>query len=507
VRTRSSTAFAALVAIGLGAACSEPPSYRLRWSVDEEVLSVPSQCSSVGVLDVRVRTIDAFGRTVDISNYPCFDHDFSNPDRTAPGPSLPPGDYAVEVRGLTRNGSIWTDDAALDGEILNAQANGNDYLVEQQFDLCRPPLPIDAPGQDKASDVFTCRPESMVCDCTSVTVEEEKTPTLDSFDLTSPPECVDGLDNDGDGLVDALDTACRGNLFGLDVNEAADITQASFRVAVTFFSGNPDATCASLKASALVDRVLIELGTKSDETEEYSFETLEDSACDDAPQVFSQTLTPGDYKLRVTLLSASGEPLAAARESAALEVISGVGGSFNFTADFAADDFDEPITAPAVFVAGFYGSDDQNIRYCSPGVDNGFLTIDKVRLGVLDGHGAPISTVFLEGSGSGDDYEPGPPLDGVFEFDCRNQAFTTEPLAWGDYLVTIEALSAEGDVCFSNVDAPTAVPPSASISITPERVSSEGSCRDCDTDGDCGDLVCDAGQCVAPCEDADGCDG
>ena len=478
---------AALLALGLGGGCQEPPSYRLRWDIDGAVLARPAQCSANGIFDVQVRTVDELGRTVDVRSFPCFGEKFRDPDAVVPGASLPPGDYAIEVRGVTRNAVVWQDDEELERQIFDAQGAGANYEGGQEFELCRPPLPEGAPGRAKIAEGYACRPEYLACDCAAVTVVEDTIPKVKDFDLASPPECMDGLDNDGDGLVDGQDPACAGDV--LDAIEGADVTNASLSVRVSFLDGNPNAGCAAIAQTTELSRVLIELDG----------ETLDDSSCSDQPKLFTRPLAAGEHVVRVTLLSGGGEPVATSFETT-IDVVERVGGSFDIDADFSVGDLFEPIESLAVFSVGFGDGSDQLDRACLPEV--GSLEISTVRLEFLDGHGAPISTVSLDDA---------TPLDGVTDIACINGTAQTESLPWGSYLVTLEGLSADGEVCFSNVAAAVPAVPSEPFQVRAPRVFPvPDSCRDCEVDDDCGDFLCNDGVCVRcdaefECDDSEMC--
>ncbi len=473
---------AALLAVSLASGCTEPPSYRLRWSVDGNELSRPAQCSNAGIFDVRVRTIDVLGETVDVRSFPCFGEDFADPNDRVPGPSLPPGDYAVEVRGVTRNGVPWQDDAELQRQIVQAELDRVEYETNARFELCRPPLPAGISGEAKATDAFACRPEQLVCDCSSVTVREEAIPELDGFNILAPPECVDGLDNDGDGLVDRQDPACGGG--SLDNVEDADISDASFAVQVSFLDNNPNAGCTALAQATGLSRIVIEVDDN----------VISSASCSNDPLRFVRPLAAGDHIVRVTPQSVGGDPVATPFETT-VTVIERVGGSFDIRADFRDEDFFEPIEGLAAFVVNYVGAPDQPVRACAPqDAEHGTLTIETVRLGLRGSHGEPLPTVSLD---------DGTPLDGSTDIPCPNGTLLTQSLSWGGYVVTAEALSAEGEVCFSNVSAGTPAAPFESFTVRPARVlPPPPSCVDCTTDDDCGDFICDDdGLCVIPCDD------
>ena len=76
-------------------ACKEDPSFRMRWTIEGETLSDPTQCAQRGVFDVVALTFDELGFLADSSRYPCFPGSFENPEATVGGPTLPPGNAVV----------------------------------------------------------------------------------------------------------------------------------------------------------------------------------------------------------------------------------------------------------------------------------------------------------------------------------------------------------------------------------------------------------------------------
>ena len=482
-----SVAAVALAAVATSG-CEEPPSYRLRWAVGGKTLSSASDCSDVGILNVRVTTIDLLGRAIARQTFPCFGEDFEDPTATAPGAAIEPGPYAIEVRGVSRNDTVWFDADELDRQIFDAQTEGNDYLADQRYQRCRPEPPPDFPIADKVENVFACQPEDLSCDCAELTVPEEGLPILDSFNIDPPPECLDGLDNDNDGLVDRKDAACAGGR--LDLPESAQFAQVNLRVGVTFFSGSPAVTCNDL--SNVVDFRIAALAIDGEE--------VQTANCGQLPFELTPALEGGEHELTVSLRDGAGEDVAAP-ESFSFTVDPITGGAAEFTADFAPSDFFEVIEGFALFDIEYIGSPDQTRRTCSPtSAEQGNLDIATVRLRIADARGEPIPTVQ-----SGDATPV--PLDGMTEFECRDGGFSTETLTWGDYVVEVEALSEAGEVCYSNVGAGGPLSPLSDVTVLPARVVPvPDSCRDCETDDDCGALICEEGICIAPCETSVQCD-
>lgn len=483
-----SVAAAALVAVAT-TGCEEPPSYRLRWAVGGKTLSSASDCSDVGILNVRVTTIDLLGRTIARETFPCFGEDFEDPTATAPGASIEPGPYAIEVRGLSRNDTLWTDEEELDRQIFDASVDGRDYLADQRYQLCRPTPPPDFPLPDKVVDVFACQPEDLSCDCAELTVPEEGLPILDSFNIDAPPECLDGLDNDNDGLVDRKDAACAGGR--IDLPESAEFSQVNLRIAVTFFRNNPSVECASTFQQVGAHRAALLL-----DGEEYAL-----VSCGGLPFESSPALEGGEHTLTVGLRDIDGNDVATPK-SFTINVDPIVGGAFELVADFAVEDFFEPIVDEGRYSVQFVGHPDQEARGCGTENDSlrpeqGNLVLPTIRARVLDGRGDSIPTVVQDG---------GIPLDGMTEFECPTDAPFTETLSWGDYVIEVEALSEQGEVCYSNVGSGTPLAPASTAGVIPPRVLPvPDSCRDCDTDDDCGTFICEEGICIEPCETAAQC--
>lgn len=452
------------------AACTEDPSFRMRWDLAGETLGESYQCSQVGVLTVASLTFDAFGQLVDVRRFPCFPGSFEDADGRVSGPTLPEGPYAVQVVGTNRAFAVWNDDATLLQEQIAAQLQGKDYATDPEFETCTALTGSPA-----------CRPEALVCDCKHVDVREDSTIDLGVFELGPPPQCSDGIDNDLDGLVDGNDPAC-GELFSLDTLEGRSVAASEFDIRVSFFGGNPAVGCGELGISQLEVRLGDEVLVQSTACDtNLRFSTVFDASDADGP--------PVDGRLPITLtvraLGSDGEPVAEDREIA-LEVPEELGGFFVLQADFPADTFFEPIVARARFVVAYEPFEGAQSRLCTPIPTEGQLVIDTVRITMLDAHGRPLDPPLA--------LDDGTTLDGSAR-PCPGVVLTTDPLEWGDYLVGVEALSAAGDVCFSNLDAPALAAPTETFGVVVPRVSASGSCADCDEDADCSTFSCVDGVC------------
>jgi hypothetical protein len=453
----------------LGGGCKKDPSFRLRWDVAGEALTDTTQCSEPGVLHIVAHTFDEFGFLVDTHRYPCFPQSFDDPEATVAGPTLPAGEYAVEVRGVTRNFQPWIDDITLEQEIRTAEIAGKNYLTDFEFRTCLP-----------FADEPRCRPEDISCDCTTVLVEDEVTARLETLDLGVPPQCEDGIDNDRDGLVDGNDPACAGT-FSADSREDRNVASSEFDVRVTLLGDNPSAQCSGLGIATL--RASIgdtAFAQTSDCGQSLRFLAIVDETLADGPAVDGKL----PITVRVDALNAAGEPLAETVELP-LSVPEEFGDFFVLQADFSADTFLEPIVAPARLRLAFRTYDGGPDRSCAAPSGAGFLELATMRVEVLDAHGGTISPPIAAGEFT---------LDGS-DLACSAQQLTTAALTWGDYLVRVEGLSADGDVCFSNADNLGRAAPSDPVVIVADRVSSTGSCRDCDSDDDCETLSCTDGIC------------
>ena len=129
-------------------ACQEPPSYRLRWAIDGREMLDVAACSESGLLEVRVRAYTAPEVFTDERTYPCFSRAFVDPEGTVGGSALPPGRYAIELRGIDRTCDPW------DAEEVQSLEPGA-------------PEPT---GCSPDGDVVECRPNELVCDCQRLVV-------------------------------------------------------------------------------------------------------------------------------------------------------------------------------------------------------------------------------------------------------------------------------------------------------------------------------------------------
>jgi len=490
---------AAILALAGASACQEPPSYRLRWAIEgreqpdgaEPTVGLDvAACSEAGLFQVRARAYSDSGVYVDERLYPCFSAALANPEGMVDGVTLPPGRYAIELRGVDRTGDPW------EGEPTS--------VTDEDHPGCVPGGPSE------------CRPTELVCDCqplevlaegaaasapSATAVQTGSTIDLPEFVLVAPPECVDGIDNDLDGLVDTGDPSCNVD-FG-DGTEGVAVGVTELRIDVTFLGRNAAATCNSVPLRRL--RLAVGEGDAQEVV-------LEGPCQTDRPYVALVRLPAGLTTFTVTGYDGIGTAARPAdpvtHPKTFVTEISEFGGTVARSVDFAAEDFIEPIVEPIrvrpVYVSEVGPGADPRFSCepptAAPGTARGQLTLDALRMQVLDARGNPLDVPVTSADGT--------VLDGTSVLPC-DVSLTTAPLAWGGYSVVLEALSAEGEVCFSNVGTPQLMAPSGSeLPIYLARHYLEdgtvpASCLDCAINADCNledELACVNGVCQRRCD-------
>lgn len=455
--------------------CGDEPSFRVRWAVapfvtaeDEPIaatLESSVDCSSRGIMAVRITTRDAFGTTVDARTRPCFPPELEDPDGAVDGPALPAGPYAVEVRGVRRDHVGWT--RGLDALEAEAPNPG-----------CVPELGVASPKQDPR-----CALEMLACDCSFVEVADDRTALLDPFEIAAPPECEDGVDNDGDGLVDMFDPACR---LGHEREDTVVVANAQLVMRVSVLDDNPVATCNPLGISRFIvtfDDVMV----AEPVCEDVLGRTFQASAM--------MTQAGATHTVGVVAVDPARRELTI-RKDATIDVPDAGGGRFPIDVDFSPDDFLEPIVDSTTLLPRFLPYEgagfDRGCDKTSPLYGGGRLDLAELRMRMIGPHGQELIPPA--------ELENGTPLDGATTFAC-DKDFTTQALRWGEYQVEIEALSTEGEVCFSNVGAPALTAPGNMFPVIPRVFPLPASCHDCTTDGDCFEhrAICDEGLCRPTC--------
>ncbi|HET6585386.1 MAG TPA: hypothetical protein VFG69_18135 [Nannocystaceae bacterium] len=498
-----------MAALGLAAAlpaCKDTPSFRLRWDLqgrldptldpvpplseepalpEFEPVSRAVQCSQVGVTAVRVRAIDEKGFIASDDVYPCFAADFEDPEGMVEGPQLRPGAYALEVRGVQRDLGSWIDrdlfEAAFDAD--------GEYLGET---ICEP-----------GAHALGCLSYDLVCDCQEFTaVEDETFGGFDRFRLVAPGDCIDGIDNDRDGLLDVEDPGCSdrplqelisgdctngvdddhdGRTDELDadcyIHEGGDVEIVQFTLVPTVLDENPAATCGGVGITGF----LVTAGVPGGE----AFEVAR-ASCDLGSRSFFATELPAvGESLAIAVTALHGGEAITAPVDADVMVSPGSNAIVDLVVDFGEESFEPPLVKATTFsVAYRMHPDAEDLRgscMAEPTV-GGTLAIDSWSLDFRDLAGAPVPGATLGGA----------PLDGT-PIACRSAAVSTNALPWGGYTVSGEALAADGTVCFRSADAVELAPSEGNggPTLVLERVLVEGvpppSCSDCAQDLDCGD--------------------
>lgn len=438
---RSRARFAAVLALVGASACQEPPSYRLRWAIEGRETLDAAACSESGLFQVRVRAYEAPATVVDERVFPCFPEALRNEEATVGGAALPPGLYSIEVRGIDRTGDPWDE------------------------------VSIDQSSCVPVADFIGCGPTDVACDCQRIEAEAGETVELPEFVLVPPPQCIDGIDNDLDGLVDVSDPSCNVD-FG-DGSEGVAVGVTELRLRLALLDGNPAVSCSSTPLS----RLRVEIGTGDDAV------VVFEEPCElDRPYLASLRLAAGTVVFTAVGLDDDGEPVTEVEQFEA--EISAVGGTVEHTIDFGAGDFPGGIVREIRASPAYVSELGRNsaVRYCES--TRSKLVIAGLRPQVLNGHGGPLdvpATLLDDGS----------VLDGQTVVPCTIESLVTAPLEWGTFSMQMEALSAEGEVCFSNVGSPTLMSPGGLTGLFLPRVyDAEGnvpaSCHDCEVDADCG---------------------
>lgn len=429
-----------LCALVLLAACSESPSYALRWRITaadgtSAALTSIKQCTEVGVAGVRIHSRQD-GVSIDVRDVPCFPDAFTDPEALFDGPELEPGAYTVLLEGLSRSGDTWEG-------VMSAEK--------------------------------------------SITVARGEPVILDDLRLPAPPQCDDGVDNDLDGSVDAADPGCSQE----PPSESNDINSAQFFVRPTFFGDNPDVGCGDVDVDAFEIVVFgVVDGQPFVGPEQPIF------PCGPSTLGLRVVLDPGvGYSVRVTgMRTVDGvnyQPVTAPITQA-FDVEPDQGNYVVVDADFAASAFMPPIVSPISFVLEFEPTPGGEPRACQAGFYEGKLDLETVTIAVVDGAGLPVEPPVL--------LESGEALDGATPIPCPLAALRTEPLTWGEFQLVIAAAAPGGEICFANPE-PIRAAPGSTVTVAIPRSSSAGACADCAVASECGSdkATCtDLGVCLPP---------
>ena len=455
-------------------ACKDTPSYRLRWSLqgrpdpanpDDALVELDVtrsfHCSQLGVNTVRVRAIDHLGLVAHEDVYPCFVEGFEDLDETAEGPELRPGAYALEVRGVQRDLKEWIDPTP-DPEVEDG--------------ACVPD-----------GDPLGCGRADLVCDCQEFEAVRDETFTeLDTFVLRAPPDCVDGIDNDVDGLVDGQDPGCGAReaaagdcVDGIDndgdgaiddadsgcvVSESNDVSVVQFTLRVTLLDENPAATCTGVGLTRL------HVTATAPGNEPVALATLE---CRVGDTLFFSAELPQSaepYAIEIQGRDNAGNPITATLPFEDT-VVPGSDAIVDLDIDIGADDFEPPIEAAGQFLIQL-GTYPDSAPECAPG-EPAPLVIPELSLQLLDLAGDPVPGATLR---------DGTPLDGT-ALECTASVLYTDALTWGGYRLAGEALAVDGTICFRTAPGGALLAPDSNAVIVLEPVLEGGSlppaCFDC----------------------------
>lgn len=436
----------AAAALALATACTEDPSFVLRWQVgrspeeaDEAARQSVRQCSELGISRVRVITSELDGTEVDTREFACFPEVFAD-DGAAPGPEVGPGDYFVTVVGLTRQG------------------------------VARPD-PEDPTDDEK----------TFARDKRKVTVRSTGEGALvDEFRLIGVGECGDGIDNDRDGAVDDGDLACRQG----ELVEGLDTSATIFTFQATLLGGtNPIATCTGLGIDSL--RVTLDDDASTAQTIE----------CTTVPQSFSAYLDPGEHTWSVVGLDDGAVVTKEITgESSSFTVVERGYNVVDIAIDLSFSELLAPIVESLAFSVDYERYPGGPTRACplTGGQDIGVLALGPLQIRLLDERGEEVPMADLVDAKMTEDASF-PVADTCPAFDRTRR---TVDMTWADadgqrgYFVEVRTW-AEGDdpataaPCFSNaaVDDPALAPaplaPGLSLTVTVPRLRSDGSCADC----------------------------
>ncbi len=136
--------------------CDDQGRYRLTWTFDGQQVSTAEDCSRRGVDLVRITAYDQAGAKKGSQVVRCY-------PASRKGPELDPGTYDLQVEGIRFDGN-----------------------------------PFFHPGTDQQLVMAWVR---------GLQIEKGGVTDL-SVDLAAAPECMDGVDNDADGLADSTDPGC-----------------------------------------------------------------------------------------------------------------------------------------------------------------------------------------------------------------------------------------------------------------------------------------------------------
>jgi hypothetical protein len=402
------------------AACGEPPSYQLRWSVIDaegqgEALTQVSQCSEVGVSAVRVTTLVGgddlcTGLVVDEREYPCRPDSFAA-EQPVDGPTLEPGAYTVLLQGLRRDGDPW-------------------YCAADDLET--------SCTLDEFADPCVARAVS------EVSVAEGALPLVEG-ELLAPLACDDGIDNDRDGKVDGQDPGCILDDAG---REDAELGITLFQTTVAFLD------------SRVIRPSNIGVQSLQLDIDGAPFATVPIGALDfdrwpfGIPLQVTRELASGNHTLSMTALASDGTALTETQTLATPFLVDeGAANYVTWDVAFTDDSFLEPIIQPISMIISLQLGPDVASTCELGGFDTATtapIPVERVFVRVLDENGQPLdaATLALNGTAhAGGAIAAVDEADGWVSFACPSSDVESQPLTWGRYTVEIEA-QAGGDPCF-----------------------------------------------------------
>jgi hypothetical protein len=204
-------------------ACSDSPSFALRWSIADAgsdptnapMLNNASLCTAAGLSELEIAVLHNSGANQGAQalryRTRCFEPSFTDSAGRHEGPELEPGDYVLALSGLRRNGLPW------------------DYSTRPTDPAPSPYFATYAANNGRAAYATA-----------TFTVKEDKTTDLGTLALVAPPACDDGIDNDRDGQVDRRDAQCQlSEILGATASEGTSDREIVFSYELTSFGERP----------------------------------------------------------------------------------------------------------------------------------------------------------------------------------------------------------------------------------------------------------------------------
>lgn len=467
------------LAVALGFAllgCTAEPTTALRWRLadaegEAPALTSVTQCSSVGVASVRVSTL--VGGTdlcsavlVDEREYACLPEAFALGD-PVDGPALEPGDYAILVQGLRRSGDPWpcgTDDEELDCALDPELVETPGYCVARAL--------VEV-SVDDSSRITSVNGEPLAADEPLEVV------------LEAPPECDDGIDNDGDGKVDGTDVAC---LLAPEGPESADASVTFFQPTVSFLG-----TEGVKPVNVEVNFLDVELD--GEPLAYISRNQLDYSSWEyELPLLFA-SLEEGEHEFSITGVRRFGLGDETPVTQPLTRVFSTTAGFPPDNFDFASEDFLAPLVYPfALNLTLTLGPDSFSAYACELGGLAGPL-LERMWIRVTDEADIPLDAATLGLNVAAVD-EAG----GWVSFDCPATILRSAALDWGRYSIQVEGRIG-GETCFESGAAQPLLPqPTSAQALMLDRVldgaAPPPACQECINDDDCDAQLCSDGICV-----------